>query len=99
MCAKVIGWVTQIYYFELLRASEGMLSCWSRLHLQPLAPSNPQWARVVGFGPFLMCNKQRAKTHKAHKDSEKYFTTAAFLWQLLGYVVDGICPSVRKPNC
>jgi hypothetical protein len=34
---SVIGWVTQIYYLELLRASEGKLSCWSRLHLQSLA--------------------------------------------------------------
>jgi hypothetical protein len=34
----VLGWVTKIYYLELLRASEGMLSRWSRLHLQSLAP-------------------------------------------------------------
>jgi hypothetical protein len=31
---EVIGWVTKIYYLELLRASEGTLSRWSRLHLQ-----------------------------------------------------------------
>jgi hypothetical protein len=30
--------VTKIYYLELLRASEGTLSRWSRLHLQSLAP-------------------------------------------------------------
>jgi hypothetical protein len=35
----VIGWVTKIYYLELLRASEGTLSCWSRLHLLPLVPT------------------------------------------------------------
>jgi hypothetical protein len=35
---SVIGWVTKIYYLELLRVSEGTLSCWSRLHLQSLAP-------------------------------------------------------------
>jgi hypothetical protein len=35
---SVIGQVTKIYYFELLRASEGTLSRWSRLHLQSLAP-------------------------------------------------------------
>jgi hypothetical protein len=35
----VIGWVTKIYYLELLRASEGTLSRWSRLHLQSLAPT------------------------------------------------------------
>jgi hypothetical protein len=32
---SVIGWVTKIYYVELLRASEGTLGRWSRLHLQP----------------------------------------------------------------
>jgi hypothetical protein len=31
--------VTKIYYLELLRASEGTLSRWSRLHLQSLAPT------------------------------------------------------------
>jgi hypothetical protein len=34
---SVIGWVTKIYYLELLRALEGTLSRWSRLHLQSLA--------------------------------------------------------------
>jgi hypothetical protein len=29
----------KIYYLDLLRASEGMLSRWSRLHLQSLAPT------------------------------------------------------------
>jgi hypothetical protein len=43
------------YYLELLRASEGTLSCWSRLHLQSLAPTNPQWARVGGYGPISLC--------------------------------------------
>ncbi|RVE43762.1 hypothetical protein evm_011611 [Chilo suppressalis] len=37
----------KIYYLELLHASEGTLSRWSRLHLQSLAPTNPHWARVV----------------------------------------------------
>jgi hypothetical protein len=31
---SVIGWVAKIYYLELLRALEGTLSRWSRLHLQ-----------------------------------------------------------------
>jgi hypothetical protein len=48
------GW-PKIYYLELLRASEGTLSRWSRLHLQFLAPTNPHWARVVGFDPFFLC--------------------------------------------
>jgi hypothetical protein len=33
---------------------EGTLSRWSRLHLQWLAPTNPHWARVVGYGPFSL---------------------------------------------
>ncbi|CAH0406723.1 unnamed protein product [Chilo suppressalis] len=32
---------------QLLRASEGTLSRWSRLHLQSLATTNPHWARVT----------------------------------------------------
>jgi hypothetical protein len=44
----------KIYYLELLRASEGTLSRWSWLHLQSLAPTNPHWARVVGYGPFSL---------------------------------------------
>jgi hypothetical protein len=36
---SVIGWVTKIYYLELLRALKGTLSCWSRLHLQSLTPT------------------------------------------------------------
>jgi hypothetical protein len=35
-------------------ASEGTLSRWSWLHLQSLAPTNPHWARVVGYGPFSL---------------------------------------------
>jgi hypothetical protein len=35
----VIGWVTKIYYLELLRASEGTLNYWSRLNLQSLGPT------------------------------------------------------------
>jgi hypothetical protein len=31
--------VTKIYYHKLLHASEGTLSCWSRLHLRSLAPT------------------------------------------------------------
>jgi hypothetical protein len=44
----------KLYYLELLRASEGTLSRWSRLHLQSLAPTNPHWARVVGYFPFSL---------------------------------------------
>jgi hypothetical protein len=41
-------------YTQLLRASEGTLSRWSRLHLQSLAPTNPYWASVVGYSPFSL---------------------------------------------
>jgi hypothetical protein len=41
-----------MYNLELLRASEGTLSRWSRLHLQ--SPTNPHWVRVVGYGPFSL---------------------------------------------
>jgi hypothetical protein len=50
-----MGWVTKIYYLELLRVSEGTLSHWSRLHLQLLVPTNPHWARVEGYGQFSLC--------------------------------------------
>jgi hypothetical protein len=36
---SVVGWVTKIYSFELLRASEGTLYRWFWLHLQSLAPT------------------------------------------------------------
>jgi hypothetical protein len=52
---SVIGWLTKTYYLELFRASEGALSRWTRLHLQSLAPTNPLWARVMGYGPFSLC--------------------------------------------
>jgi hypothetical protein len=48
---SVDGWMTNIYYLELLRASEGKLNRWSRLHLQLLAPTNHH---VVGYGPFSL---------------------------------------------
>jgi hypothetical protein len=47
------GW-PKIYYLELLRASEGTLSRWSRVYLQSLAPTNPHWVRLVGHGPFFL---------------------------------------------
>jgi hypothetical protein len=34
---------------------EGTLSRWSQLHLQSLAPTNPHWAREVGYGQFFLC--------------------------------------------
>jgi hypothetical protein len=49
---SVIGWVTKIL---LSRAWAGTLRRRSWLHLQSLAPNNPHWARVVGYGPFSLC--------------------------------------------
>jgi hypothetical protein len=40
---------------QSLRASEGTLSRWFRLHLQSLAPTNQHRARVVGYSPFSLC--------------------------------------------
>jgi hypothetical protein len=54
VCQSLDGW-PKIYFLESLRASEGKLSRWSRLHLQSLAPTNPHWARVVGYSPFSLC--------------------------------------------
>jgi hypothetical protein len=53
VCMSWDGW-PKPYHLELLRASEGTLSRWTRLHLQSLAPTNPQRARVVGYGPFSL---------------------------------------------
>jgi hypothetical protein len=37
----------------VLKPLEGMLSRWSRLHLQSF--TNLYWARVVGYGPLSLC--------------------------------------------
>jgi hypothetical protein len=42
-----------MYYLELI--AKGTLSRWSRLDLQSLAPTNPHWACMVGYGPFSLC--------------------------------------------
>jgi hypothetical protein len=55
-----LGGRPKIYYLELLRASDGMLSCWCRLHLQSLGPTNPHWARVEVYGPLSLCKESRA---------------------------------------
>jgi hypothetical protein len=46
----IIKWVTKkINYIALLCTLDSTLSYWSRLHLQFLVPSNPQWAYVVCY--------------------------------------------------
>jgi hypothetical protein len=42
------GWKTKNFYLQLLRASKGTLSCWSRLHLQSLAPTSVQGGLTSG---------------------------------------------------
>jgi hypothetical protein len=37
----------QIYYLELLRASEGTLSRWSRLHLQSQTPASAAGRKTI----------------------------------------------------
>jgi hypothetical protein len=46
------GW-PKPYHLELLRASEGKLSLFPAAFAS-LAPTNPHWARVVGYGPFSL---------------------------------------------
>jgi hypothetical protein len=46
------------YCLEVLRASEGTFTRWSRLHLQSLAPTNPYWASVVGYGLLCIIHKE-----------------------------------------
>jgi hypothetical protein len=52
--SNVIGLVTENVLSRVIT-----LSHWSRLHLQSLAPTNPHWARVVGYGPFSLCVIQK----------------------------------------
>jgi hypothetical protein len=39
----------------IVSTSGAQLICWFRLHLQSLAHTNPHWARVVCYSPFLLC--------------------------------------------
>jgi hypothetical protein len=49
----ILDTLRHLHVLELLRASEGTLSRWFRLHLQSLAPTNP--GLVVSYGPFSLC--------------------------------------------
>jgi hypothetical protein len=44
-----------LLYLKVFHTSEGTLNRRSQLCLQSLAPTNPHWARVVGYGPFSLC--------------------------------------------
>jgi hypothetical protein len=50
------GVQVNLYFPELLRAYEGMLSRWSRFCLQSPAPTNPHWPRVL-YGVSLSIRK------------------------------------------
>jgi hypothetical protein len=81
---SVIGWITKMYYLTLLRASEGTLSRWSRLHLQLLAPTNPHWARVKVYGPYYLCVIHKEGLYPSSGDINRlmvvtYFTTSLVL--------------------
>jgi hypothetical protein len=54
--------VTKIYYLELLRASKGTLSCWSRLNFQSLAPT-PASRRVDVRGPEVKIAAESLSQH------------------------------------
>jgi hypothetical protein len=54
----VIEWVTKNLLSRILRASEGTLSRWSRLHFNSLAPTLPHWARSgsLSYDSFSLCD-------------------------------------------
>jgi hypothetical protein len=52
-----------IYYLELLRASEGTLSRWSRLHLQSLCPLQFQGGLTSGRRPVVKINAESLSQH------------------------------------
>jgi hypothetical protein len=64
---SVIGWVTKNLLF-LAPLCFGTLSRWPRLQLQPLAPTNPHWARVVRYGPLSMCVIQKESLYPSSGD-------------------------------
>jgi hypothetical protein len=47
---KLLDVWPEIYYLELIRASEGTLSRWFQL-----APTNPHWACVLAYDLFSLC--------------------------------------------
>jgi hypothetical protein len=52
---SVVGWVTKMYYLELLPCFGRHAKPLVPAALQSLAPTNSHWARVVGYGPFSLC--------------------------------------------
>jgi hypothetical protein len=52
---SVIGWVTKNILSRAPPCFGRHVKPLARLHLQSLKPTNPHWARVVGYGPFSLC--------------------------------------------
>jgi hypothetical protein len=50
-----VGWVTKNLLFRAAPCFGMHIKPLSRLNLQSLAPTNPHWAGVVGYGPFSLC--------------------------------------------
>jgi hypothetical protein len=54
-CWSVIGWVTKNLLSRYSVFRKGTLSRWSQLYLHSLAPTKPNWVRVVGYSLFSLC--------------------------------------------
>jgi hypothetical protein len=76
------GW-PKIYYLELLRTSKGTLSRWSQQHLQSLAPTNPHWARVVGYFPFSLCVIHKDGLYPSGGDIKRLLKMSMYVVYLL----------------
>jgi hypothetical protein len=90
LVALVIGWVTKNFYLELLRALEGKLSRFSRLHLQFSAPTNLHWARVVGYGQFSLCVIHKEGLYASSGDINRLMMKVEIINRLVW------CPGQKK---
>jgi hypothetical protein len=71
--------VTKFYYLELLHASEGTLSRWSRLHLQSLAPT-PVSRRVDVRQAAGRKKKINAESLSQHDEKHVVPTPVSGIW-------------------
>jgi hypothetical protein len=83
--------VTKIYYLELhrARASEGMLSCWSRLHLQSLAPT-PVLRRVDVRRPVVKIITESLSQHDKnpkHRLNNTIILTLQYRFGVVGFIL------------
>jgi hypothetical protein len=72
-----------------------MISRLSRLHLQSLAPTNPHWARVVGYGSFSLCVIHKEGLCPSSGDINRLMISANIKLQV--YSVMCCCP--YQVNC